>query len=66
MMTTKVAWVLLLVTAFSSEDFEFEPIGTYDTMAECYFASTNEFWEEMPMNKEALCMRVEELVNEKD
>ena len=66
MMTTKVAWVLLLVTAFSSEDFEFEPIGTYDTMAECYFASTNEFWEEMPMNKEALCMRVEELVSEKD
>jgi len=66
MMTTKVAWVLLLVTAFSSEDFEFEPIGTYDTMAECYFASTNEFWEEMPMNKEALCMRVEELASEKD
>lgn len=66
MMTTKVAWVLLLVTAFSSEDFEFEPIGTYDTMAECYFASTNEFWEEMPMNKEALCMRVEEIASEKD
>ena len=66
MMTTKVVWVLLLVTAFSSEDFEFEPIGTYDTMAECYFASTNEFWEEMPMNKEALCMRVEELASEKD
>ena len=66
MMTTKVAWVLLLVTAFSSEDFEFEPIGTYDTMAECYFASTNEFWEEIPMNKEALCMRVEELASEKD
>ena len=66
MMTTKVAWVLLLVTAFSSEDFEFEPIGTYDTMAECYFASTHEFWEEMPMNKEALCMRVEELASEKD
>ena len=66
MMTTKVAWVLLLVTAFSSEDFEFEPMGTYDTMAECYFASTNEFWDDMPMNKEALCMRVEELSSEED
>ena len=66
MMTTKVVWVLLLVTAFSSEDFEFEPMGTYDTMAECYFASTNEFWDDMPMNKEALCMRVEELSSEED
>ena len=66
MMTTKVVWVLLLVTAFSSEDFEFEPIGTYDTIAECYFASTSEFWEVLPMNKEALCMRVEELASEKD
>jgi len=66
MMTTKVVWVLLLVTAFSSEDFEFEPIGSYDTIAECYFASTNELWDEMPMNKEAVCMRVEELTDEKD
>ena len=66
MMTTKVVWVLLLVTAFSSEAFEFEPIGTYDTMAEWYFASTQEFWDDMPMNKEALCMRVEELASEKD
>ena len=66
MMTTKVMWVLLLVTAFSSEDFEFEPLGSYDTIAECHFASTNEFWDEMPMNKEAVCMRVEELTDEKD
>jgi len=66
MMTTKVVWVLLLVTAFSSEDFEFEPIGTYDTIAECYVASTQEFWEEMPINQEALCIRVEELTDEKN
>lgn len=66
MMTTKVVWVLLLVTAFSSEDFEFEPIGTYDTIAECYFASTQEFWEDMPINQEALCIRAEELASEKD
>ena len=66
MMTTKVVWVLLLVTAFSSEDFEFESIGTYDTIAECYVASTQEFWEEMPINQEALCIRVEELTDEKN
>ena len=66
MMTTKVVWVLLLVTAFSSEDFEFEPIGTYDTMAECYFASTQMFWDDMPMNKEAVCMRVEEHILEEN
>ena len=56
----------MLVTAFSSEDFEFEPIGVYDTIAECHFASTREFWDDMPLNKEALCMRVEELTYEKN
>ena len=66
MMTTKVVWVLLLVTAFSSEDFEFEPIGSYDTIAQCHFASTQEFWDDMPLNKEALCIRVEELEYEKN
>lgn len=66
MMTTKVVWVLLLVTAFSSEDFEFEPIGSYDTISQCYFASTQEFWDDMPLNKEALCIRVEELDYEKN
>ena len=35
-------------------------------MAECYFASTQEFWDDMPVNKEALCMRVEEPSYEKD
>ena len=59
-------WVLLLVTAFSSEDFEFEPIGSYDTIAQCHFASTQEFWDDMPLNKEALCIRVEELDYEKN
>ena len=53
MMTTKVVWVLLLVTAYNGEDFDFEPIGSYDTIAECHFASTQEFWDEMPLNKEA-------------
>lgn len=66
MMTTKVVWVLLLVTAYSGDDFDVEPIGSYDTIAECYFASTQEFWEEMPVNQEALCIRAEEMTSEKD
>tara|TARA_R100000353_G_scaffold144691_1_gene103714 strand:+ start:266 stop:424 length:159 start_codon:yes stop_codon:yes gene_type:complete len=41
-------------------DFVTENIGDYETMAECYVASTQMFWEDMPMNKEAVCMRVEE------
>jgi hypothetical protein len=52
------------VTAYNGEDFAFERIGAYGTIAECYVASTQEFWDEMPLNKEALCMRVEELTNE--
>ena len=64
MMTTKVVWVLLLVTAYSGDDFDFEPIGSYDTIAECYVASTQEFWDEMPINQEALCIRTEELISE--
>ena len=63
-METTVAWVLLAVTAFSSEEFDFERIGVYNTMAECYFASTVEFWEVMPVNQEALCIRVEDYSDE--
>ena len=59
-MTVEVTWVLLLVTALSRYDFVTENIGDYETVAECYFASTQMFWENMPMNKEAVCMRVEE------
>tara|TARA_Y100000361_G_scaffold118098_1_gene109367 strand:+ start:641 stop:799 length:159 start_codon:yes stop_codon:yes gene_type:complete len=41
-------------------DFVTENIGDYETVAECHFAATQMFWEDMPMNKEAVCMRVEE------
>ena len=54
-----VVWVLLLVTAVSPDHFITERYGEYDTIAECYFASTQEFWEMMPVNQEALCIRVE-------
>jgi hypothetical protein len=57
-MTTKVAWVLLLITAVEVENFEVETVAYYPTMAECYFASTKLFWDELPINQELLCMRV--------
>jgi hypothetical protein len=59
-MMVEITWVLLLVTALSSDNFIVEDFGGYDTMSECYVASTKIFWENMPINKEALCIRVEE------
>lgn len=54
-----VVWVLLLVTAVSPDHFITERYGEFDTIAQCLVASTQEFWEQMPVNQEALCMRVE-------
>jgi len=59
-MTVEVMWVLVLMTALNRYDFVTEKVGDYETMAECYVASTQMFWDDMPMNKEAVCMRVEE------
>ena len=59
-MTVEVVWVLLLVTALNKYDFVTENIGDYETVAECHFAATRMFWDDMPANKEAVCMRVEE------
>lgn len=55
----KVVWVLLLVTGHGVETFDTKSLGGYDTMAECYVASTQIFWERMLMNQEAVCIRVE-------
>ena len=66
MMTMKVVWVLVLIKAYGIYTFDFEALGAYDTMAECYVASTQIFWGDMPLNEEAVCMRVEEFVNEKN
>jgi len=55
----KVVWVLLLVTGYGVERIDTISLGGYDTMAECHVASTTIFWERMPMNQEALCIRVE-------
>ena len=37
---------VLLITALNRHEFVTENIGDYDTMAECYFASTQMFWDE--------------------
>jgi len=63
-METTVAWVLLLITAYSSDDFDFEKIGAYDTIAECHVAATQSFWEVLPMNTEVVCIRTEGFVDE--
>jgi len=55
----KVVWVLLLVTGYGVDEFDTKSLGGYDTMAQCYVASTQIFWERMPINQEALCIRVE-------
>ena len=34
-------------------------LGDYDTIAECHVAATKIFWERMPINQEAVCIRVE-------
>ena len=59
-MTAEVVWGLLLVTALNKYDFVTENIGDYETVAECHLAATQMFWDDMPANKEAVCMRVEE------
>lgn len=54
-----IVWVLLLVTAVSPDHFITERYGEFDTIAACHLASTVEFWDQMPVNQEALCIRVE-------
>ena len=63
-METTVAWILLLVTAYSSDDFDFEKVGAYNTVAECHVAATQTFWEVLPMNIEVVCIRTEGFVDE--
>ena len=57
----KVVWVLLLVTGYGvdSDSFDTKSLGGYATIAECHVAATTIFWESMPMNQEAMCIRVE-------
>jgi len=54
----------LLVTGFGVDEFDTKSLGGYDTMAECHVASTQTFWENMPINQEALCIRVETRIDD--
>ena len=42
-----------------SDSFDTKSLGGYDTIAECHVAATQIFWERMPINQEAMCIRVE-------
>ncbi len=54
-------WVLLLVTALSVNDFKTEVIAHTESMAECYFESTQlDFKMYEKTNQELLCIKVEE------
>ena len=55
----QVKWVLVMVVFNGS--FFVEIDSEHETMAECYFASTQIHWEErMPINKELVCIQIEE------
>ena len=55
----KVVWVLVILRAISVDEFVPSNIGTYDTIAECHLAATTLFWDDLPDNHEAVCIRVE-------
>ena len=57
-------WVLILVTAVTPFEFDVAPLVHTQTMAECYFQSTvAEFDMTQEINKELLCIRVDEDVD---
>jgi len=56
-----VSWVLLWITAVGVEEFNVKNVGVFDTIAQCHVAATKMFWEDMPINEEAVCIRVETL-----
>ncbi len=62
----KVVWVLLLVTGYGVDNFDTKSLGGFDTIASCHVAATQIFWERMPMNQEAMCIRVEYMGDDSD
>ena len=57
-------WVLVMVTALTPFDYEVKPLAQTNTMAECYFQSTvTEFDITKDINKELLCIRVDEEID---
>jgi hypothetical protein len=52
-------WLLVLVTATKIDKIDARALGGYETIAECHVAATQIFWENMPVNQEAVCIRAE-------
>lgn len=56
-----VAWMLVLITAASPAEYSVEPIAKAESMADCYYRSTEVEWERyMQDNQELLCIRMPE------
>ena len=56
-----VSWVLLWITAAGAEEFRVKNVGVFDTVEECHVAASKIFWDDMPVNEEAVCIRVDTL-----
>ena len=52
-------WVLAVVTAMSVERLEARSIGYFESVEDCHKTATKVFWENLPENVEAVCIRVE-------
>ena len=59
MKMTESVWVLALGTALSAEYLETKGYGFFMTHDECHRTAARIFWDDMPMNVEAVCIRVE-------
>ncbi len=53
-------WLLVLVTANSIDNLDARVLSVHPTIAECHVTATQVFWENMPVNQEAVCLRMEE------
>lgn len=54
-------WMLVLVTAFSSWEYQVVPMTSADTISECHFRATQvDFDITRNENQELLCIRVDE------
>jgi hypothetical protein len=52
-------WLLVLVTASNVTKIDTRVLSAYPTIAECHVAATQIFWENMPVNQEAVCIKTE-------
>jgi|5B_taG_2_1085324.scaffolds.fasta_scaffold07713_5 hypothetical protein len=48
---------LILITALGYGNFNIDVVAWFDTIEDCHSASMGIFWEDLPSNEEALCIR---------